>query len=253
MLRRVDESLLDKALELLNTEPLYNIRIISLLNAYGTSHNFFNVYINDTTVLAELEGNFFIGYTKNSCLDEVEEFLKYSPQVLSISGEKNTIKKIISSDNIKIYSVMIAKESSFYQNLINFCKPPLKEVYNLLKDNVGDGIELGEYMPWYADMSHRIRHDSAKVYGIKENDRLVSVLLLTALSNDYTLIGGVVSDKNCRNKGYATALLKSVTNEIRSTNKTPVLECKKELESFYKRLEYEKIGEYASIEFNSKM
>lgn len=250
MLKRVDENSLNEAELLISSEPIYNLRIYSLLNAYGTKYNFFNVYINNTTVLAELEGNFIIGKTYNCNNEDVESFLKFSPRVLSVVGEKESVKKIVNSENSRIYSVMVSKKTYPDNNKINLCKPSLKEVYNLLKENMCDGIEIGEFMPWYADMSHRIRHNCAEVYSLNENGQLAAVLLITAMSADYALIGGVLCDKRCRNKGYATNLLNAVGKELSDSKRTPVLECKKELEGFYEKLGYEKTGEYASIDLS---
>lgn len=246
MLRRIDELSKPKALELLNLNPVYNLRIISLLNAYGTEHNFFNVYMSDKSIIAELEGNFFIAVTEQVELEEIEAFIKCSPKVSSVSSKKQTLEKLFDIKTLKLYSLM-SFESKSFQNSLETYQPKLQEVYDLLKDNTNDSITLGDYMPWYADMSHRIRHGSAEVYGLLINGQLVTALLLTAITKNFALIGGVVTDKSCRKKGYAKKLLNNVSNKLLAQQKVPILECNDDLIEFYKNNGFKKIGDYAII------
>ena len=63
---------------------------------------------------------------------------------------------------------------------------------------------------WYPDVSHRLRHDCAKIATIYDGDTIVSTAMTVAETDTAALIGQVAKDSRYRGRGYAKACINSL-------------------------------------------
>ncbi len=250
MLTRVKESEIEKINELLSASPAFNVRLCALLKAYGTRQPFFNVWRQDFDfVVARLENSFFISANKNVDFEEIAFFLRFNPYFHRLVGESSVAAQVAAylggdiSHNIfdcMAYNGKIEKES-LNQFLIESCAD-LKAVYEVMKSSESGDFTVSEFMPWYADVSHRIRHGCARAYLLRTESEPVSVCLVSAESDSVGLISGVATKPDFRGRGFASAVTLQACSDLRDCGKLPVLECLPALASYYGRVGFEKAG-----------
>ena len=134
-------------------------KIRALLRSYGTKYDFCRFYASENAVLCEIDGDFVICETGNA--PDIEELAG----CFTFGG----FSEIFCSEEL---GVPLAERMRCYSQRVNLMRfegepvpntddieisPLLDEVYNILKT----AFDI-EYEPWYADMSHRIRHNVAK-------------------------------------------------------------------------------------------
>ena len=144
---------------------------------------------------------------------------------ISVSEEINEFVKIIGYGKILcdyvISSYFDGKKTSgnilrFENNYSYECKvnrlytENLKDMYQLIVKNFNVDIDFPQ---WFVDMSYRLRHNSAKFYGIYEDEKLVSGAFSLFETEKSAVISSVVTDENYRRKGYGEDVVKFLLNE----------------------------------------
>lgn len=107
----------------------------------------------------------------------------------------------------------------------------LKDVYYLIT-KVFD-IQI-DFVDWFVDMSHKLRHNTARCCGIYENDRLVSAAFSLFETENSAVISAVASDENFRGIGYGERVLKTLISENNNKNIYVFTE-NKEINNWYKK------------------
>jgi ribosomal protein S18 acetylase RimI-like enzyme len=256
MLTRIKESEIEKLEEALSADPVFNVRLSALVRAYGTGHPFFNVWRQEwDVVLARLESSFFIYAGENADFEEIAFFLQFNPYFRRLAGKSQILKQVTSflGDGYELcdFDCMVYREkvkNQPAQCVIIDSEPDLKSVYEVMKSTESADFTVGEFMPWYADVSHRIRHGCARAYLLRVNSEPVSVCLVSAQSDGAGLISGVATKSNFRGRGYAAALTSKVCFDLKTCGKLPVLECLPFLADYYVRVGFEKIDTVTVID-----
>lgn len=207
-------------------------KIRALLMAYGTKYEFCRFYVSEGIVLCETDGSFVLCEYADSCgANELAEFLAFH-------GYSEIFCSLIIGE--KLAGLL---NCSFKRvNLMRFCgegvpcgtvdtSPPLDDVFEILKTS----FDI-EYEPWYADMSHRIRHgvSSARVL---DN----SALIVQYDFDGEALLSQVATVPEHRGRGGASRLIKAVCAEL-SSNDVYVL-CEDRLLPFYCKVGFDKISQ----------
>lgn len=253
MLSRVLDNETDKLQEILNLEPTINARISALIKSYGIGRHFFNVWRHDwEIILARFETSFFISSDINADLEEIAFFLKFNPYFRRLTGKSEVILKIkefMGNCQSLDFDFMTCNEQIYVNEDYNIetC-PNLKSVYEVMEAAQSDDFTVGKFAPWYADVSHRIRHGCARAYLMRVNDEPVSACLVSAESSRAGLISGVATNPDFRKKGYASAVVKKACRDLLNCGKLPVLECLPALTGYYSRLGFKKTGDVTSLE-----
>lgn len=139
------------------------MRIKALLKAYGLGRSFIHFFSNeDGKILICTENNHSILHLKNeSYIAEASEFLNVTTN--SVIGEYR-----LSLCGFK------EKSGNIYSFKGEVKKPPidvdfsLQSGFDVLKRVFPEEINDRSYNSWYADLSHRVRHNMSKIYTIKE-------------------------------------------------------------------------------------
>lgn len=158
--------------------------------------------------ISKIGGNITVSCSDVSVCDEINEFAKmigYSRilcdyVISSYFDGKKTSGNILRFEND--YSYECKANRLYTENL--------KDMYQLIVKNFNVDIDFPQ---WFVDMSYRLRHNSAKFYGIYEDEKLVSGAFSLFETEKSTVISSVVTDENYRCKGYGENIVKSLLNE----------------------------------------
>lgn len=253
MLRRVTEIETDKLQEVLNFEPESNVRLAALVKAYGIGRQFFNVWQSGwETVLARFETSFFINANEDADFEEIAFFLKFNPYFRRLSGKADAVLKLKnfiggckSLDFDFMTCVMQTYSGGKYEIETS---PGLKAVYEVMEKARSAEFSVGKFVPWYADVSHRIRHGCARAFLLRVNEKPVSACIVSAESDKAGLISGVATVPEFRKNGFASAVVEKACRELINCGKRPVLECLPPLSNYYERLGFKKTGNASVLE-----
>jgi len=250
MLISVIEENLKTALTILNRRPDLNVRVSGLLKAYGLNRHFFRLWVqNESTLLARLEGSFFLCNSADTDYDEIAFFLRFNPYFQRLFGTAEAVAAVEacleSGGKLKKYDFLEfeAADAVMPEREV-ICNPNLNDVYEVM---CKVGFQIGDFMPWYADVSHRIRHGCARAFLIKVGDKPVSSCLVSAESDTAGLLSGIGTVEDYRSRGFASDITRFACKKLTDDKKCPVLECCPAITAFYARLGFRKTAETAEL------
>jgi len=217
---------------------IFSIRILALMKAYGVSYPFavFYVQVIDneiTALISRLDSDYTISAKENADDEEIAHFLLvagYSSILcdssLSLFSKYNE-GIIMQTDKKMEFSLGDASVDEF---------PKLMDLYNFIDYNSQD------FKAWYVDISHRIRHSSAKAYTLNKNGEVISSGILSAIYDNYSILSAVRTEGEYRGMGYGSALVSYICGDVNGT--VYLMRDEGMNESFYKRLGFCDIGKW---------
>jgi hypothetical protein len=241
--------------EALNAHPGFNVRVSALIKAYGVGQTFFNVWHqNFDTVLARLEGSFFICEGEKADFEEIALFLGFNPYFRRLVGKADAVAKIAAYLTVRyerrrfdFFEFRAGKPDGF--RLPDICgqpvidaSPGLADVYSVMEKAESADFAVGDFTPWYADLSHRIRHGCARAYLLKVGELSASACLVSVESDSAGLLSGVATIPQFRSRGFAAAVVRRARSDLAFYGKLPVLECLPSLASYYCKQGFDKSG-----------
>jgi ribosomal protein S18 acetylase RimI-like enzyme len=250
MLIRVKEDEIDRIQKMLAEQPDFGVRVSALLKAYGAGQEFFSAWHqNYNTVLARLESSFFICAGEGADFEEIAFFLDFNPYFHRLTGKTQTVEDIsacLSHNHKKYRSDFLAGEKNLTGTDDRFeidAAPSLEDVYKVISAAQTKDFTVGDFVPWYVDISHRIRHDCARAYLLKADNIPVSTCIISAESDFAGFISGVATIPQYRSRGFAASVVRRASFDLAECGKLPVLECLPYLTDYYIKLGFKKIGE----------
>lgn len=218
---------------------IFSIRILSLLKSYECKYNFASFYKqvdnsgNITAILSKLDDDvtlalneefddselvhFFCvtGYRTILCSDDFEFGAKFEEGALmSCSAKKEAI-----NNNVKIDEY-----------------PKLMDLYNFVD------YEGQDFKAWYVDISHRIRHSTAKAYTLNVADNIISSGILSSMYEDKAILTAVRTSDEFRKMGYGSYLVNYICNDVKGT--VYIMRGMDVNEIFYQKLGFKNIGKW---------
>ncbi len=215
---------------------LFSIRILALLKSYGTSYNFATFYRqiidgkitaviskldNDITLAldcdfdnAELVRFFCItGHSSILCPNEFQFGAKYDEGAIMQTNKKMNLPTVEAT--VDEY-------------------PKLMDLYNFID------YENQDFKSWYVDISHRVRHNTAKAYTLNVDGFIVSSSILSSIYDNTAVLSAVRTQEEFRNMGYASFLVSYICNDVKGS--VFLMREANINESFYSRLGFENTG-----------
>ncbi len=111
-----------------------------------------------------------------------------------------------------------------------------KELLSVLRLLSGEET-LPDYLEKrYVDIVRGVNAGLCAYRGIYENGALVSCGGIVASNEKYALIGNIFTREDRRGKGLACAVVKTLVNEAKQKDLTPILYCEKGTAGFYRKL-----------------
>ena len=215
---------------------LFSIRILALLKSYGTSYNFATFYrqiidgkitaviskldnditlaLNDGFDNAELVRFFCItGHSSILCPNEFQFGAKYDEGAIMQTNKKMNLPTVEAT--VDEY-------------------PKLMDLYNFID------YENQDFKSWYVDISHRVRHNTAKAYTLNVDGFIVSSGILSSIYDNTAVLSAVRTQEEFRNMGYASFLVSYICNDVKGS--VYLMREANINESFYSRLGFENTG-----------
>ena len=218
---------------------IFSIRVLSLAMAYGFKYPFVSFYRQTddngvvTAILSSLDKVVTLSVTESADGEELADFLSF----LGFSSLFCTDGFDLGND----YSCGVIMKSSKKIELP--CDYRVIDEYPHLFDlfNFIDYPDV-DFEAWYVDISHRIRHGTAKAYSVNIDDEIISSAIFSSIYNDDAVISAVQTKPEFRRMGYASALVSAMCCEIKGT--VYLMREQDKNESFYQRLGFENCGKW---------
>lgn len=195
-----------------NQFDIYFIRIMSLIQAYGCSYDFACFYRqtdndnNITAIISKLDNDYTLCKTDNADENELAEFFNvmgYGSLLTDASFSMNGKY----DEGVVMQSIKRVEISSPFGKIDKF--PKLMELYNFVDyDNL-------DFEAWYVDISHRIRHNSAKAYTFNIDDEIISSGIFSSIYKDNAILSAVQTNPTFRRMGYGSYLVSEMLNDIK--------------------------------------
>ncbi len=97
--------------------------------------------------------------------------------------------------------------------------PPLRAVYDLLRESDPGIYCLKGFEAWYLDLSHRVRHHTARAYCLQQGRERIASLLVTAFGEASAILGGIATRPDFRGQGMATGLTRHIAGQLHAEGK----------------------------------
>lgn len=218
---------------------IFSIRILSLLKSYGCKYHFATFYkqINDdgiiTAVISRLDDDITLSLGDDFDNGELVHFF-------CVTGYHS----ILCSDEFNFGArveegIIMSCDSKheFMMQGVNVDEyPKLMDLYNFVDY---DGMD---FKAWYVDISHRVRHNTAKAYTLNVGENIISSGILSSIYDDYAVLTAVRTADDFRRMGYGSSLVNYICNDINGT--VYIMRDMNLNEGFYSKLGFKNIGKW---------
>lgn len=211
-------------------------KIRALLRAYGTKYDFCRFFVSDYFILCEMNGGFVVcEISENSDVDELADFFGFGgfSEIFCSKELGERLQKRLKCTAKTVNLMRFSGEGAECAEVEK--TPPLDDVYKILKT----AFDI-EYESWYADMSHRIRHNVAAARKLGD-----SALIIQHDLNGEALLSQIATAPASRNRGSASKLISAVCAEY--LNSEVFVLCEDVLTDFYCRIGFEICGHNAIL------
>lgn len=236
---------------LLNKEDIINVfyickdnpigcKIYSILNAYGHESNTVRFWIqkyNDkvVSIISKVNSYITIITSNNSNFAELNEFIKVIGSNAILCYE--TVSSKIGDFNRTSGDIMIYDKKLVFNDSCVSYNPKIEDVYELLVSCKSNDFILPEFESFYVDISHRIRHGTARSSGIYCNGKLVSCAMSLNEIEGCAVLGAIAVDKDYRRKGFGSKNVLSLISKIQKENKDIyIFKNKNKNDEFYNKI-----------------
>ena len=231
---------IDSASKLANWEKrdIFSVRILALIRSYGYAYPFASFYeqiVDDkiTALISKLDNDITISVDNGFDEEELIHFLCIIGYSSVLCDDKLIIPAKYDEGIIMKSSKKL--EFSLDESVIDEF-PKLMDLYNFVDYDAQD------FKAWYVDISHRIRHGSAKAYTLKEADIIISSGILSSIIDDYSILSAVRTADEYRKQGYASKLVSYICNDVKGT--VYLMRDEGMNEEFYNKLGFEDCGKW---------
>ena len=261
MIKRAGKLDTGKIFEFLQNEGSINTVILAYLEKYGLEKDFLEVWLyfneNETSVLAVIMRYFNSLYIySGGCISDTEEIGSFISFIGAdiISGKLDILSDIaLHLENMVLepYCHMVLGDGS----RLECCG----EVQRVTLDDCRELSFLIYSVPEFARFYHsrleieqgmrkRLELGICRYFVIRTDGKIVSQAYTTTESSQYATIGGVVTLKEYRNRGFASKIVSGICKDILRDHKIPNLFYNnKEAGRVYKHLGFSEAGEYAML------
>ncbi len=214
-------------------ESMFSVRLNATNIAYKNQPFVLNwtQYVDDAPVafLQKVYNNLTILTTENADLDEIREFINV------VGADSVFATKDLGFE--KCGFILKSKNQPCEKSHIKEIKAPdyKKVFYNL--NGAFEGIDFEGF---YLDFSHRVRHNTARVFA---DDNYNAVLTIGWETQDSAVVSAVSVLPDFQNQGLGRCLINSALNSLK--NKTVYLYCEEQNIPFYEKCGFEICGEFS--------
>ena len=217
---------------------IFTVRILALLNSYSTKYHFCTFYrqVIDgrvTAIISKLDRNFTLSLDEGYDSEELVRFFCLNGYDSILCDDSFFISPRYEEGDVMISS---AKRDSLIEGVTLDEYPKLMDLFNF--------IDYGEqdFKSWYVDISHRVRHKTAKAYTLVVLDEIIASGILSSIIDNYAILTAVRTRESFRHMGYGTMLVSAICSDVRGY--VYIMRESDENEEFYTKLGFENIGKW---------
>ena len=227
MIERIDN---ENELDSWRIRDIFSVRILSLLKSYGTKYQFalyFKQVIDGkiTAIMSKLDGDFTLSITENADIDELVHFF-------CVTGYSSILCSDLFNFGARYDEGMImhcdAKRDYSLNGVTIDEYPKLMDLFNFVDYNSQD------FKSWYVDISHRVRHKTAKAYTLCLDSEIISSGILSSIIEGHAILTAVRTSPEFRKMGYGSTLVYAICNDV--VGRVHIMRDDGLNESFYSRL-----------------
>ena len=183
-------------------------RLLAMLKCYGANFDFLDFWLQKerdkvTAVISRFEGEAWLLASNDANGEELAEFLKVISSTVLTDIKTAEASGLVPQN--KFYE--LCKETA--ESGGDVSAPPIMQLYDMLMSGADGDIEIANKDEWYADVSHRLRHETAKVTATQN-----AVAFAGFVTDDSALISGVATKPNARGKGEGSAALNDLCGSL---------------------------------------
>lgn len=220
-------------------------RIRSEFNVSSSfNDSLFYVSCNDVCIdafISKVDGNITLSALDNAPFEELSEFFNIIGYSVILCEKKfshffhgeECSGSVMKND----VSVQIFHETDV------LCSENLRDVYKLVSRTFDT---KHDFMFWFADMSHKLRHGAAHVCGIYENSELISCGFSLFETADSAVISSVATEKTFRTKGFGSEVVKRLLSLNEGKSVYVFIE-NENLKSWYSKLGFAEYKNWSEI------
>lgn len=218
---------------------IYSIKILSLLKSYGTKYHFATFYKqidennNITAIISKLDDDLTLALADDFDNSELVQFF-------CVTGFHSILASSEFEFGARYEEGMVMSCSSKRENKPINAKideyPKLMDLFNFVD------YEGMDFKAWYVDISHRVRHNTAKAYTLTVDETIISSGILSSIYGDCAILTAVRTADDFRKMGYGSFLVNYICNDIKET--VYIMRDMNLNESFYTKLGFKNIGKW---------
>ncbi len=225
------------------------VRILGLAASYGVECRFAHFWCDDDRQLfiAAMDSHAVISADAGTDFYELNLFLSMHRDIKSVRTSRFVAQELALAGGWKYKTGIVMTPEK------ELCTPALKplnlaprDVYSLLKACFDTG--LPEFDAWYVDVSHRLRRGLCRMIGFCIDSVPSACAMTTAECENAAVIGGVATLPCARGRGFASANILTLTNQLLDEGKKVFLSPKNDAAyKLYLKLGFAQCGEWAEI------
>lgn len=221
------------------------VRIHSLRKAYGLNVPFIRYYADDCGGLLSVMDGAGILY----CEENTEEWLIFvamNPEITHLHCSA-TLGRLLTANGgwqgREGVVLTYAGEREFTPPTV--CENPyLPQVHELLCTCFDSMASLNA---WYPDVSHRIRHNCAKIATVLDGEKVVSTAMTVAETDTAAVLGQVATYSDFRGRGHAKTCINSLISRCKD-KALYILPMTDIAHSLYEKMGFVPDGEWAELQ-----
>ncbi len=190
---------------------LFSVRILALLKSYGCKYQFATFYrqIIDgkvTAVISRLDRDVTLSVTDGFDNEELVRFFCVVGYSSILSNDKFFISPRFEEG--LVMACDIKKEPALGCATVDEF-PKLMDLFNFVDYDEQD------FKAWYVDISHRVRHNTAKAYTLNVDNTTVSSGILSSVIDGYSVLTAVRTENEFRKMGYGSVLVSYICSDVK--------------------------------------
>lgn len=215
---------------------IFSVRILALYKSYGIKYNFCSFYrqiINGktTALMSKLDNDITLSIYDGFDNEELVHFLCVCGYDSVLTGDELEFGASCTEGEVMLCNT---KRDAIMQGVTVDEYPKLMDLFNFVD------YASQDFKAWYVDLSHRVRHKTAKAYTLNIDGEIISSGILSSIIDSYSILTAVRTKDEFRRMGYGSFLIKYIYSDI---NGTVYIMREKELnEGFYKKLGFKSAG-----------
>ena len=220
--------------DLWEKRDLFTVRILALLKSYGCKYQFATFYRQvidgkTTAILSKLDNDFTLSVTDGFDNEELVRFFCVTGYNSILSSSAFILSPRY--DEGEIMESIVKREPAVGKYEIDEY-PKLMDLFNFVDYDEQD------FKAWYVDISHRVRHKTAKAYTLNVDGTTISSGILSSIIDGYSILTAVRTEDAFRKMGYGSALVSYICCDVKGA---VYIMCDSEKnERFYSKLGFTK-------------